>query len=744
MNMGTDAQANTLTTAQNEAVEHMNGPLLVLAGPGSGKTTVVTKRIANLITKGVPPWQILALTFTNKAAKEMRERVFNVLDSQGLHGRGLTVSTFHAFCARVLRDWGDRIIGTTTFTIYDTADQRSAAKAAIRACNLNNSNWKPASVLSVISSAKNKLIDVDTFQNEASDFYAKSIGKIYRAYENILRGNDAVDFDDLLLKTAQLLFRDEEVKQSLQDRYQYLMIDEYQDTNHTQFVIADNIAKNHRNICVVGDPDQSVYAWRGADISNILDFEDQYNDATIVPLGRNFRSTGHIVATAAKLIEYNSQRKDKKLYTELEDGHLPIILSLEGEREEAEAITNEVLRLRGEGVLLKEMAVLYRVNALSRVLEDAFRTEGIPYVVARGTAFYARQEIKQALSYLRLLVNPKDDVAFVRIINTPTRGIGVTSINRLEQLAQTNGLSMLDAISEVSKERGFTARSVTSMKKFAGTCHQWQVDGCSEESLTAAGSLADLVERVVRESGLEQFYSKNAAEDDLERLENLEELISAASEFEERIEFEEDSPPTPLYMLFSFLEHVALVSDADAVDPENGAVTLMTLHAAKGLEFDFVAIAGLEEGQLPHERSLFDDTQMEEERRLCYVGITRARKHLLLTNARRRTQRGMSNRTMGSRFIREMSGTSVHEEVAIEPWDIPDADPSSATEQEITTGSVVRHKRFGVGKVQRIIRRTRGSTVTVQFDGGVKHLVLEYAKLELLPPNTSTGPNATY
>ncbi|MBT4524067.1 MAG: UvrD-helicase domain-containing protein, partial [Phycisphaerae bacterium] len=582
MNMGTDAQANTLTTAQNEAVEHMNGPLLVLAGPGSGKTTVVTKRIANLITKGVPPWQILALTFTNKAAKEMRERVFNVLDSQGLHGRGLTVSTFHAFCARVLRDWGDRIIGTTTFTIYDTADQRSAAKAAIRACNLNNSNWKPASVLSVISSAKNKLIDVDTFQNEASDFYAKSIGKIYRAYENILRGNDAVDFDDLLLKTAQLLFRDEEVKQSLQDRYQYLMIDEYQDTNHTQFVIADNIAKNHRNICVVGDPDQSVYAWRGADISNILDFEDQYNDATIVPLGRNFRSTGHIVATAAKLIEYNSQRKDKKLYTELEDGHFPIILSLEGEREEAEAITNEVLRLRGEGVLLKEMAVLYRVNALSRVLEDAFRTEGIPYVVARGTAFYARQEIKQALSYLRLLVNPKDDVAFVRIINTPTRGIGATSINRLEQLAQTNGLSMLDAISEVSKERGFTARSVTSMKKFAGICHQWQKDGCSEESLTAAGSLADLVERVVRESGLEQFYSKNAAEDDLERLENLEELISAASEFEERIEFEEDSPPTPLYMLFSFLEHVALVSDADAVDPENGAVTLMTLHAAKG------------------------------------------------------------------------------------------------------------------------------------------------------------------
>jgi DNA helicase-2/ATP-dependent DNA helicase PcrA len=739
MNMSTDAKANSLTDAQQKAVTHIQGPLLVLAGPGSGKTTVVTKRIANLIANGVQPWQILALTFTNKAAKEMRERVFTLLEEQTLHARGLTVSTFHAFCARLLRDWGDRIIGTTTFTIYDTADQRSAAKAAIRACNLNDSNWKPASVLAAISSAKNKLIDVDTFENEASDFYGKSIAKIYRAYENILRGNDAVDFDDLLMKTAQLLHKDAEVKQAMQDRYQYLMIDEYQDTNHTQFVIADSIAKNHRNICVVGDPDQSVYAWRGADISNILEFEDQYSDATVVPLGRNFRSTGHIVETSAKLIAFNAQRKDKKLYTELDDGNMPTVLSLESEREEAEAIVREVVRLRDEGVLLKEMAVLYRVNALSRVLEDAFRNEGMPHVVARGTAFYARQEIKQALSYLRLLVNPNDDVAFVRIINMPTRGIGATSINRLEQLAQMRRVSMLEAISEVSKERGFTARSVTSMKKFASTCHQWQVDGRSDESLTAAGSLADLVERVVRESGLEAFYAKNAGEDDLERLQNLEELVSAASEFEERLEIDDEQPPTPLHMLFSFLEHVALVSDADAVDPKNGAVTLMTLHAAKGLEFDFVAIAGLEEGVLPHERSLFENDQMEEERRLCYVGVTRARKHLLLTNARKRTQRGMTNRTMGSRFLREMAGSSLIEEVAVEQWDVPEADPPSPCEQEITTGSVVRHKRFGVGKVQRIIRRTRGSTVTVHFQGGVKHLVLEYAKLELVSNGSSTS-----
>lgn len=738
--MGTEAQSTSLTEAQQEAVAHVHGPLLVLAGPGSGKTTVVTQRIANMIASGIAPWNILALTFTNKAAQEMRDRVHTLLEEKSLQVRGLTVSTFHAFCARVLREWGDRIIGTTSFTIYDTADQRSAVKAAIRACELNDSNWKPASVLAAISAAKNKLIDVDTFQEEASDFYSKSIAKIYRAYENILRGNDAVDFDDLLLKTAQLLFGDEEVRHHLQERYQYLMIDEYQDTNHTQFVIADSISKNHRNICVVGDPDQSIYAWRGADIANILDFEEQYSDATIVPLGRNFRSTGHIVNTSALLIEHNNQRKEKKLYTELHDGNMPTVLSLEGEHEEAEAIVREVVKLREEEVLLKEMAVLYRVNALSRVLEDAFRNEGVPYVVARGTAFYARQEIKQALSYLRLLVNPRDDIAFVRIINTPTRGIGATSISRLEQLARNHGLPMLEAISLVSKEQGFTARSVTSMKKFAATFEQWQIDGRSDESLTAAGSLADLVERVVRESGLEEFYTKHAGEDDLERLQNLEELVSAAADFEERAESEEEAPPTPLHVLFSFLEHVTLVSDADAVDPKNGAVTLMTLHAAKGLEFDFVAIAGLEEGVLPHERSLYENNQMEEERRLCYVGITRARKHLLLTNARRRTQRGLSNRTMASRFIREMAGGSgesvtLHEEVAADNWEVPSQE--DVYQDEITVGTIVRHKRFGLGKVQRIIRRTRGSTVTVQFRGGVKHLVLEYANLEIVPPGIS-------
>ncbi|MDP7005422.1 MAG: UvrD-helicase domain-containing protein [Phycisphaerales bacterium] len=727
--MSSNELASKLTDAQQEVVAHIDGPLLVLAGPGSGKTTVVTQRIANLISSGVQPWNILALTFTNKAAQEMRDRVLNILEQDSLHVRGLTVSTFHSFCARVLRDWGDRIIGTNSFTIYDTSDQKSAVKQAIRECELSDKNWRPSSVLSAISSAKNKLTDVDTFEQEAFDFYSKSIAKLYRAYENVLRRNDAVDFDDLLLKTAQLLSRDQEVKQSLEDRYQYLMIDEYQDTNHAQFVIANCIAANHRNICVVGDPDQSIYAWRGADISNILEFEEHYPNATVIPLGRNFRSTGHIVAASASLIEQNRYRKSKKLYTELDDGNQPIVVAVGDEHQEAERIISEVNKLRDEGVPPKEMAVLYRVNALSRVLEDSFRNASIPYVVARGTAFYDRKEIKQALSYLRLLVNPKDDVAFSRIINTPTRGIGATTLNRLVSLANAKGMSLLETTEITTKDHGFTSRAVASMNKFANTCKQWSIDGRSENSLTAAGSLADLVERVIRESGLEEFYSKTQAEDDSERLQNLEELVSAASEFEERFEEDDDSPPTPLHLLYAFLENVALVSDADAVDPRNGAVTLMTLHAAKGLEFDFVAIIGLEEGLLPHERSRSDEHQLEEERRICYVGITRARKHLLLTNAYRRTQRGISNRTIISRFIQELSGVCSMQELTKDPWDIPDVDINS---NEITVDTVVRHKRFGVGKVIRVIRRPRGSTVSVRFSGGTKHLVLEYAKLEIV------------
>ena len=386
------------------------------------------------------------------------------------------------------------------------------------------------------------------------------------------------------------------------------------------------------------------------------------------------------------------------------------------------------------------MAVLYRINALSRVLEDAFRDAGLSYVVARGTAFYDRKEIKHAISYLRLIVNPRDDVAFSRIINMPTRGIGTTSLNRLREFAYSQGIGLLKSASMVSKDHGFTTRAVNALHKFAEMLNQWQIDGRSVESLTAAGSLADLVERVIRESGLEEMYGKTPMEEDLERLQNLGELVSAATEFEENRVEVEAVQPAPSQLLFEFLEQVALVSDTDFIDPEIGAVTLMTLHAAKGLEFDFVAIAGLEDGLLPHDRSLYDDDQMEEERRLCYVGITRAKRHLLLTSARRRTQRGLSNRTIESRFIKELSGEHIHQEPIVDPWEGVDPEPLEAQDLEVTVGSVVRHKRFGIGTVERVLRRPRGSTVSVKFRNGVKHLVLEYANLELVLTEDTTPP----
>ena len=728
-----EVQSSNLTKAQAEAVCHQSGPLLVLAGPGSGKTTVVTRRIAQLVANGVPPKNILALTFTNKAATEMRERVYSLLNYDKQKISGLTVATFHSFCAQFLRVWGERIIGTNTFSIYNATDQKSAIKEAIFHCELDGKNWKPDSIHSTISSAKNLLIDCNQFKNEANDFYSKTVAEIYIAYQNILKTNDAVDFDDLLMLTAKLLDQDTEVRQRIEDRYQYLMVDEYQDTNYTQFIIANQIASNSRNLCVVGDPDQSIYAWRGADISNILNFESQYPDASVIPLGQNFRSTGFIVQTAATLIAHNKQRRDKAIYTELEVGERPIVKTLDDEYVEGLTIIEQVqLHHANNRVPLKEMAVLYRVNSLSRVIEDAFRNAGIPYVVARGTAFYDRKEIKQAISYLQLIVNTRNNVACSRIINMPPRGIGKTSLKRLSIFSGQRGISLLDACALVQKADGFTARSLNALHEFSSTCLQWRVDAQSEESLTASASLADLVERVVRESGLETLYSKDSTEENFERVQNLEELISAATEFESRISESYDQPPTPMQLLEDYLEQIALVSDADIVDEDNGAVTLMTLHAAKGLEFEFVAIAGLEESLLPHQRAIFDDVQLEEERRLCFVGLTRAKKYLLLTMAKRRMHRGLTDLTTPSRFLSEMDGSHLLiEEPIKEAFAAPK--PSDIEQNAgIRLGVAVRHKRFGIGKVQRIIRRKRGSTVTVQFASTVKHLVLEYANLEVL------------
>ena len=732
-----------LTAPQCAAVQHRDGPLLVLAGPGSGKTTVVTRRIANLIAHGVQPWQILALTFTNKAAGEMRDRVYKLLGADVDDYRAPTVSTFHSFCARQLRRFAEPAGLVQNYSIYDSADQRDAIKQSIVEAGLSSKNWPPGSVAASISNAKNKLMEADAYAAEASDFYTKSIAKIYRSYERRLQANDALDFDDLLMRMARMLRDSQELREQFQQRYQYLLIDEYQDTNHAQFVIAHSLAAAHQNICVVGDPDQSIYGWRGADISNILEFEEHFPNATVVPLGQNFRSTGHIVETAAGLITNNRRRKHKHLHTELEDGVKPTVVMCRNEQHESALVAEYFRGLRDDDDLpWKEMAVLYRINALSRVMEEALREAQIPYVIARGTAFYDRKEVKDALAYLRLIVNPNDEVSLRRIINTPTRGIGSTTLKKVELFAYNSQLRLFEALGRAGEVSGLTTRAVGAIGRFVKLVEDWRSAAAedSQSSLLESSSLAGLVERIVRESGLEATYRNSKAEEDRERLENLAELISAAAQFvAQPLDEEAQVEPTLLEGLTAFLESVALISDADAIDPESGTVTLMTLHAAKGLEYEAVAMVGLEESLLPHIRALGNELELEEERRLCFVGITRAKRHLQLSRAAVRTHRGLREPTMESRFLTELPSESI---VYSDQSDVlagMDGDGEAplgrldgkAAIAEFPVGCVVRHPKFGLGRVEAVMPQVMGSKARVEFPTvGTKTLILEYAKLE--------------
>ena len=727
-----------LTDAQLEAVSAHEGPLLVLAGPGSGKTMVVTRRIAHLVASGVDPSSILALTFTNKAAAQMRERVSSLL-GETMTGL-MQVSTFHAFCARQLRIWSTAAGVSQNYSIWDSADQRDAVKRAIVDAGLSTSNWPPAAVLSTISGAKNKLMDAAAFEQDAMDFNDRTVAKIYSRYETLLRDNDAMDFDDLLGHVARLLRDDETIRSAAQRRWQYILVDEYQDTNYAQFIIASGLAQSHRNICVVGDPDQSIYRWRGADIRNILDFEAHYPEARVVPLGRNFRSTGHIVKAASGLVSHNESHRHKDLHTELDDGSPVTIRTCMDEHAEAEAIVGHFRSAAEDGKAWREMAVLYRVNSLSRVLEDAFRHASVPYAVARGTAFYERREIKDALGYLRLLLNPNDDIALRRIINVPTRGIGKTTMDRMETHAKANGQRLGEVMRRISSVPEVTDRARKAVGRFVTMIDGW----IAEMSGGMLGlDLADLVSMVLRDSGLES--SMVDADDGEDRVENLSELVSAAADL--IIEPGEDgSLPDLRGQLAAWLESIALVSDSDAIDPESGVVTLMTLHAAKGLEFDVVAIAGLEQGMLPHSRSFNEPDSMEEERRLCYVGMTRARRDLLMTRAMTRTHRGLRDRTMVSEFIDEIPPDHVACELPKPSWGssmdsgeghLLRGDPESV----FKLGDQVEHPRFGLGKIQRLMSRPRGLTATIDFDEyGPRTLLVAHAGLQRLGGDLEDSP----
>ena len=752
-----------LTDPQLEAAAHVDGPALVLAGPGSGKTRVITRRVAWLLHQGIPAWQVLALTFTNKAAGEMRERIDALLPSTMTNRRGLFVATFHAFCARQMRNHAQLVGLDSGFSIYDTSDQRSAMKEALSTSNLDSGNWTPASMLSAVSKAKNDLKTAAACEEEASDFYTRAVARAYQSYSKILRRNNAVDFDDLLLLTAELVRTNEAVRSELQNRFRYVLIDEYQDTNHAQFVIADGIANAHGNLFVVGDPDQSIYGWRGADVANILEFEEKYSGTKIISLGRNFRSTGHIVAAADALIRNNRRRKHKDLHTELGDGEQVRMIRCQDERHEAEQIALAIRSASTEGVDYRSMAILYRVNALSRVLEDSLRSAGIPYVIARGTAFFARREIKDALSYLRALANPLDDVALARIVNVPARKIGAKTLKAISRHAMHEDISLFDALLDVNRVEGLGPRARRSVEIFTQTIARWQAQ--LENGHLA--QLAGFVAQVITESGLEAMHLGTGDEDGQERVANLNELVNAAAEFEMPDE-ELDGPPPEvddaneptlpvvdsapvaglIEALRSFLESVALVSDQDAIDESRGAVTLMTLHAAKGLEYDFIAIAGLEEGMLPHARSQEGEQELEEERRLCFVGMTRAKRRLVMTMAASRAVRGQRNRTVPSSFLSEVP----EEHVSLERLDgsggfdeglsiVYDSEFVDESHDEDGTGfgarfpagTVVRHPQFGIGTVRSISPRGTVSSAKVAFHGiGTKTLILEYARLEIV------------
>ncbi len=799
-----------LTPPQKEAVLCTEGPLLVLAAAGSGKTRVITRRIAYLISCGVPAWQILALTFTNKAAGEMRERVHKILGDQ-VPSRGLTITTFHSLCARLLRRYAQPAGLKPDFSIYDSSDQSALCKKVIESLQLSTSNFPPRSVLSAISNAKNDLKDAAAFAAEAFDFSSKIIAKVYAGYTKALRNANAVDFDDLLLLTAKVLKEDGLAREECQKRWQYLLVDEYQDTNHAQFLIASLIAGEGApggqgpNFCVVGDPDQSIYGWRGADISNILDFEEHYPKARTITLGENFRSTAPILKIADTLIRSNKRRKHKDLFTSKQGGEKPEAVLCRDEHHESTLVVDWFKQLheeegaredgtkeqRNEGTQApsslpsslpasfpwRDMAVFYRTNSLSRVMEEALRSAAIPYTIARGTAFYDREEIKTVLAYLRVVANGADGVSLSRIINTPARGISDKTVDSAELFAGQHATTLLDALRQSDQLPGLNARAVASIAKFIETLDGWTGGGKFLYAGTDHGlSLAELVDRVIKESGLEAMYKKQAAtsqtETDSERLDNLAEMVSSAREFEfeydpqadpasdvspnPQSEIQNPQSPRLLILLRAYLESVALVADADAVDPSQGSVTLMTLHAAKGLEFKAVVMIGMEEGLLPHSRAFDSEADLEEERRLCFVGVTRAMQRLLLTSAKYRTVRGIQERTIPSRFLGEMPHDTLHvsdqsdtladlgEEwggSSTEKFDIPGSDhrtlgaprrhstPAPGSAGEFPVGAQVRHPQFGIGTI-KAIQAGANARATIQFrDVGTKTLVLEYARL---------------
>ena len=726
---------DTLNDRQCEAVKNTEGPLLITAGAGSGKTKVLTCRIAHLLELGVAPYRILAITFTNKAAKEMKERVTNLVGAQV---DSIWLSTFHSFCAKLLRFEVDGFHGyTRNFTIYDSSDQLVLVKDCLKKLNLDDRQFTPRSVLGTISSAKNVLMDAKAFAAKASDFYEQKVADVYAMYQKKLRENNAVDFDDLLFLAVRLLQENEEVREKYQSRFQYILVDEYQDTNHAQYALTKILAARWRNICVVGDADQSIYAWRGADIRNIIDFTRDYPDAASIKLEQNYRSTKTILHAANAVIDNNESRPKKTLWTENPTGNKIIHYQAQTEHDEADYIAGVIYnRHEISHEPYGDMAILFRTNAQSRVLEEKLMRYAIPYTMVGGTKFYDRKEIKDVLAYLRLLYNPEDSLSLTRIINVPKRNIGATTMEHVAAYAEAQGISLFEALSSTD-EIPVTKRAKASLENFAAMIFDLLNDIEGKDVLS-------LIETVIKQTGYGDMLDKEAEHDPQgeSRKENVGEFLSVAKDYM-------DSNPEG--NLQDFLENVALVSDVDDFESSDSKVTLMTLHAAKGLEFPVVFLTGLDEGLFPHSRTLMDPAQVEEERRLAYVGITRAERQLYVTNAVTRTMYGRISAYMPSRFLAEIppqfmedyhrksampqSRTTAvpgKQRVSILTKPVASSLPKKhAVTDTFAKGDKVRHKIWGIGTVLDVIGEGPNMQMKIQFPTkGVRQVVVKYAPLE--------------
>ena len=737
-----------LNEPQQRAVACLQGPLLIVAGAGSGKTRVLTFRIANLLEHGVPPYRILAITFTNKAAREMRERVDALI---GDAAQDVWLSTFHSFCARFLRmeleHYGRY---AKNFVIYDAADSKGLIRECLKELNIDEKHTAPGAVQAHISDAKNRLLDVAAFTAQATDFFAEQVAKIYALYQSKLQENNALDFDDLLMLTVELLTKNEELRTKYQKKFQYILVDEYQDTNGAQYAITKLLAAEHRNICVVGDADQSIYGWRGADMRNIMNFEKDYPEATVILLEQNYRSTKNILAAANAVIENNLTRKKKELWTDNPTGDRITIYEGATEKNEASYIVREVERLHTMfHVKYGDIAVLYRTNAQSRNIEEAFYATGVPYAMVGSVRFYDRREIKDIIAYLRVIYNPRDTLSLLRIINVPRRGLGPTSIARMMETAEEYRISLFEVITDaqlLSMIPKLSAKVKLALEEFAAMVFTFM-------GQLGTRPIHEIVEDVIETSGYAAALEEEKKEDNRDRLENLREFISVAKNFDDGAAEGENG-------LADFLAQIALISDVDQTEQSDGTVTLMTFHAAKGLEFPAVFMAGMEEGLFPHSRTRLDDTEIEEERRTCYVGITRAERRLYLTYARQRTIYGRTEMSRPSRFLAEIpeqlvehkeadffSGTDLRAPSNI--W----SERSTRTERKrympppqhtaadgsvirpdasaaFQAGDAVRHSKWGDGRIVAISGSGEDAELSIAFPGeGIKKFVQKYAPI---------------